>query len=96
MTHIHDTTGEPRPNIELTPVESNQVKAIGHDPATNTLAVQFKFGAGAIYHYPNVSAEQHQAFIGAESIGKHFGSHIKPLAFEKYGKAPEPKAEEQS
>lgn len=91
--YIHETTGEDRPSIELTEVESGQVKAIGHDPATNTLAVQFKFGAGAIYHYPNVTAEQHQAFVGAESIGKHFGSHIKPLDFEKYRKAPEPKVE---
>lgn len=74
----------PRPNIPLVPVTSSQVKAIGHDPATNTLAVQFTRGLDSIYHYPGVTAEQHQAFVCAKSIGKHFGQHIKPLPFEKY------------
>lgn len=85
-------TPGPRPAIALTPVTSSQVKAIGYDAATKTLAVQFAHGAGHLYHYPNVTAEQHAAFIGAESIGKHFGQHIKALPFEKY--EAEPKAEE--
>jgi hypothetical protein len=84
-------TPGPRPDIALTPVTSNQVKAIGYNPATKTLAVQFNHGAGHIYHYPNVTAEQHAEFVGAKSIGAHFGQHIKPLAFEKYEA---PKAEE--
>ena len=50
-----------RPAIALTPVKSSQVKAIGHDPATNTLAVQFAHGAGSIYHYPDVTAEAPKA-----------------------------------
>lgn len=74
----------PRPAIALSPVQSSQVKAVGHDPATNTLAVQFMHGAGHIYHYPNVTAEAHKAFVESESIGKHFGQHIKQLPFEKY------------
>lgn len=74
----------PRPAINLTPVKSSQVKAIGHDPATNTLAVQFAHGAGHLYHYPNVTADMHKAFVESESIGKHFGQHIKALPFEKY------------
>ena len=77
-----------RPAIALFPVESNQVKAIGYDSATETLAMQFKHGAGAIYHYPNVSAEDHKAFIEAESIGKHFGKHIQHLPFDKYVPVP--------
>ena len=81
---VHHATKEPRPDISLTEVKSSQVKSIGHDPATNTLAVQFTRGAGSIYHYPDVSAEQAKAFIEAESIGSHFGKHIKPLAFEKF------------
>ena len=80
-----------RPDIALFPVESNQVKAIGYDSATETLAMQFKHGAGAIYHYPGVTKELHEALMAAESIGKFFGQHIKPLPFTKY--APEPVAE---
>lgn len=40
-------TDRERPQIALEPVESNQVGAIGYDPATKTLAVQFKRGASA-------------------------------------------------
>lgn len=72
------------PAIPLTPVESNQVGAIGYDPETKTLAVVFSRGIGSIYHYPNVEAETHAAFVGAESIGKYFGEHIKSLPFKKY------------
>ena len=77
-------TDEQRPPIELHPVESSQVKAIGHDEATQTLAVQFKHGSGAIYHYPGVNCETFEAFRGAESIGKFFGQKLKHLPFTKY------------
>ena len=77
-------TDESRPEIALHPVESNQVKAIGYDEATKTLAVTFTRGTGAIYHYPDVSKETFEAFKSAESIGKFFGQHIKILPFKKY------------
>lgn len=77
------SAGQPLP-IPLTPVTSNQVAAIGYCPETKTLAVTFTRGAGALYQYPNVEPETHAAFIGAESIGKFFGQHIKSLPFEKY------------
>lgn len=73
-----------RPPIALQPVKSNQVKAVGYDDATQTLAVTFTRGAGAIYHYPNVKPEVYAEFIKAESIGKFFGAHIQGLAFEKF------------
>ena len=85
---------DPRPAIALVPVTSNQVKAIGYDAATQTLAVTFTRGAGAIYHYPGVSPETHDAFMQAESIGKFFGEKIKQLPFTKY--APEPVPEKAS
>lgn len=67
------------PTIALSPVESSQLHAIGHDPATNTLAIQFKSkaGAGSTYHYANFTAEQFAEFSGAKSVGAHFGQHIK-------------------
>lgn len=68
--------------IEMTPVKSSQIAAIGHDPETNTLAIQFpaKTGTGSVYHYSNFTAEDFAAFSAAESKGAHFGKHIKPLA----------------
>lgn len=80
-----------RPQITLNEVESSQVKAIGYDPETKTLAVTFPRGTGAIYHYPDVEPETYAAFVGAESIGKFFGAHIKSLPFKKYH--PEPAAQ---
>lgn len=85
---------EPRPAIQLTPVTSNQVAAIGYDEATQTLAVTFTRGLGAIYHYPNVTKETYDAFMQAESIGKFFGQHIKDLPFTKYPAEPAPESED--
>lgn len=73
-----------RPSIVLDSVESSQVKAIGYDLASKTLAVQFKHGAGAIYHYPGVEKETFDQFMAAESKGIFFKQHIKSLAFEKF------------
>lgn len=81
---------EKRLDITLVPVQSNQVAAIGYDAVAKTLAVTFTRGAGAVYYYPDVELEIYEAFKGAESIGKHFGQHIKQLPFVKY--APEPVA----
>lgn len=72
-------------SIALDAVESSQIAAIGHDPETNTLAIQFaaKSGTGSVYHYSNFTADDFAAFKAAESIGSHFGKHIKPFA-DKY------------
>lgn len=68
--------------INMQPVDSSQIEAVGHNPETNTLAIQFKSGAGpgSIYHYQNVDAETFAAFQSAESVGSHFYKHIKPHA----------------
>lgn len=81
-----------RPHITLHPVKSSQVKSVGYDHGTNTLAVQFSHGKGAIYHYPGVTKDQYEKFVNAKSIGVHFGQHIKALPFTKYLPDPAPKA----
>ena len=75
----------PALHIPMMPVESSQIAAIGHDAATSTLAIQFKSksGPGSVYHYQNFTADLFAAFAGAESIGSHFGKHIKPFG-DKY------------
>jgi hypothetical protein len=66
-------------SINMTSIESSQIDSIGHDPATNTLAIRFKSkGApSSLYHYSNVSADDFTAFKDAESVGSHFYKHIK-------------------
>jgi hypothetical protein len=83
------------PVIALAPVKSSQIAAIGYCPDTRTLAIQFtgKAGPGSLYHYANFTPEQFAAFKGAESVGAHFGMHIKPLAdAHPYEKIEEPGA----
>lgn len=76
-------------NIELHDVQSSQIHSIGHDAFTNTLAIRFYRGygrdqrPGSLYHYQNFSASEFDAFRAAESLGRHFGKHIKPFA-DKY------------
>lgn len=71
-------------HIALDSIASSQIGAIGHDPLTNTLAMQFKAKKDApVYHYANVDAAMFEALKAAESVGKHFATHIKafPLQY---------------
>lgn len=76
-------SAERRNTIGLEPVESSQIAAIGHDPASSTLAVQFApnakrdEAAGSIYHYAGVDAELFDRFRHAPSKGAFFGAYIK-------------------
>lgn len=71
-------------DIPMTPVQSSQVQAVGYCAETKTLSVTFTRGPGHIYQYTDVPPETHSAFVAAESIGKYFGQHIKPLRFKKF------------
>lgn len=68
------------PQIRLEDVVSSQVAAIGHDAASNTLAIRFPgFDGrpGNLYHYANFNADQFAEFSAAESIGSFFIKQIK-------------------
>lgn len=68
-------------HIAMKLVESSAVKRIGHDAKTRTLRVEFH--SGGIYDYPDVSADEHQAILDAESIGRHLSKHIRNRNFTK-------------
>lgn len=62
--------------MKLTPLEgSSNVKAVGYDPATREMQVQFK--GGAIYTHANVPAEKHTAFMRAQSYGTHYHDNFR-------------------
>ena len=67
------------PAIATKPVKSSQIKAIGHCGDTNTLCVEFS--GGGCYHYAGVSADDYDKLMKAESVGSHFGKHIKAGGF---------------
>jgi hypothetical protein len=62
--------------IEMKPVTSSQIKAIGHDEATHTLRVQFVKGE-VFWRYENVTKEIHSLLMTAQSIGAFFTANIK-------------------
>lgn len=67
--------------MDMKPVKSSNVNAVGYDPATKQLAIEFK-GSGT-YYYEDVPPERHAALMGApgdskHSVGRAFHSHIKP------------------
>lgn len=57
------------------PVESSNIRSIGHDPVTKTLEVEFL--NGNVYQYHDVDADKHSALMKADSVGGHFNAHIK-------------------
>jgi hypothetical protein len=76
------------PQFKMCDCKSSQIHSIGHDPATNTLAIRFKGknGPGSLYHYPGFTAEQFDAFRAAESKGKFFGQSIRGNAKHPHSK----------
>ena len=68
--------------IAMDSVVSSQIDSIGHDLATDTLAVRFKPSKfapkGSLYHYANFTVEEFLEFKSAESIGRYHKVFIKP------------------
>lgn len=54
-------------------VVSSSLKSIGHDGDV----LEVEFHSGKVYRYSGVAREHFDALIGAESIGKHFGEHVR-------------------
>lgn len=61
--------------VERTPISSSNIKSIGHDPETNTLAIEYK--DGSVYHYHDVGKDTHDQLISARSVGGFIHSSIK-------------------
>jgi hypothetical protein len=75
--------------MEMKEVSSSQIHSVGHDPETNTLRIRFKdrthkngvIVPGSTYEYDGVPAEVHAGLLAAESVGAHFGTHIRNGGF---------------
>lgn len=61
--------------MKMVPVRSSNINAVGYDPASRTMDVQFQ--SGHTYSHYDVSPEAHEAFVGAGSIGSHYHQHFK-------------------
>ena len=61
--------------MNRTPVISSNVVAVGYDPNTLTLEVEFK--DGAVYLYFDVPETVYQELMRADSIGKFMNANIR-------------------
>jgi hypothetical protein len=61
--------------IQLLPVQSSNLKAIGYDHATQTMAVQFL--NGNIYHYDSVPQTVYDNFMADDSKGSYFSKFVR-------------------
>lgn len=68
--------------IPLEPVTSSNLRAIGYDPATETLEVEFTAkspgGVGARWRYAAVPPAVFEQFRTAESVGSFFAREVRP------------------
>ena len=63
-----------RINMEMKPVVSSNITAIGFDPISNVMKVQFN--SGATYE-AEVAQADYDAFMAAKSKGSHFAKVLK-------------------
>lgn len=71
-------------HVAMHSVTSSNIDAIGHDPDTNTLVVEFK--GGARYKYSPITEEAYIGFSNAPSQGIWFSKNIRgneDIDFEK-------------
>lgn len=61
--------------IKLTQLRSSNLRAAGHEPTTNLLAVHFT--NGSVYHYKDVPPDVASKFLQADSPGKYFAAEIR-------------------
>lgn len=59
---------------DLNAVESSNISHIGYEPSAQNLFVRFK--SGGLYKYHDVPPVAHDAFMEAESKGKHFSKNF--------------------
>lgn len=61
--------------MDLKPVKSSNIEAVGYDPATRKLQVKFK--SGGVHEYDDVPAHRHAALVAHASPGGFIHSDIK-------------------
>jgi len=69
------------PEIEMNPVNSSMISAVGYDAESETLRVEFS--SGRTYEYRPFSAELYTQFINSPSLGRFFHSTIKGMGGEE-------------
>jgi hypothetical protein len=62
------------------PVDSSSIAAIGYDPESCVLEIEFR-ESGHTYRYFGVPAADYAAFLSAESKGTYLNQKFKPRGY---------------
>lgn len=73
-TQAHWHTFRSMPSMR--PVQSSNLAAVGYDPETLTLSIQFQ-SSPRVYNYRKVPEDEYQALMAAQSVGRYFIQNIK-------------------
>jgi len=65
--------------VDRTAVTSSAIRAVGYDPETATLEIEFT--SGTVYQYAGVPSAVHAAFMTAPSHGRYFDAHIRNAGY---------------
>lgn len=64
-------------SVDLKPVVSSSLSAVGYDEGAKELHVRFK--SGKVYVYKHVPAFTYRNMLRAPSIGKFHAAHVKDV-----------------
>jgi hypothetical protein len=67
-------------SMQRVPVDSSSITSIGYAPEQQVLELEFR-QSGEVYQYFNVPAEEHTAFLAADSKGTYLNRHFKPRLY---------------
>lgn len=71
--------------VEMRPVSSRKISAIGWDPETQELHVTFNGGKTAVYsHADGISEDTFKALLSAPSVGKAFNELVLDVYGHRY------------
>jgi len=67
--------------VDMTPVTSSNIAAIGYDGETEELTIEFV--SGDTYVYDGIDPETYRALMAAPSKGAFFYAHIRSGSFRR-------------
>ena len=62
-------------SVDMHPVQSSNLRAVGYDPEMRVLLVQFR--SGATYEYDDVPQTVYEGLLGAQSKGRYVAQNVK-------------------
>lgn len=66
--------------VDMRPVTSTNLAAVGYDPKSRELHIQFQ-NSSQTYVYPDIDENEFKNLMGARSLGVYFWRNIRDRSF---------------